>query len=306
MEETKEAEFIVVGLGGHGSAIAAHLAAKGHSVIGLDKFPPCHSKGSSHGRSRVFRTAYYEHPAYVPLLKRALDLWKELNSRDQDKHKDKEALLKMTGALIMGASDSPSIVGTLQATKEHELEHELLTMDQVNKRWPKVFEGMLNSYSAIYEQAAGLLVPENCVSAHLEWASSNGATLMYEDKGQVVSWSDKPSFSVTTASGKTFKASKGGVLSVGAWAGEIYGTRLPKSVPLTLERRVLYWLRPNNAADLKAFSDAKAPIYFCDLQNPSKITGEDTTSISCHNVATNFYGFPIQKGKPENCLKIAW
>ena len=59
---------IVVGLGGMGSAAAYHLASRGVRVIGLDRHAPLHDRGSSHGTSRVIRQAYFESPAYVPLL----------------------------------------------------------------------------------------------------------------------------------------------------------------------------------------------------------------------------------------------
>jgi len=49
-------DFIVIGLGGHGSALAYHLAQRGHSVLGLEQFECAHASGSSHGRSRIFRT----------------------------------------------------------------------------------------------------------------------------------------------------------------------------------------------------------------------------------------------------------
>ena len=76
-------DVIVAGLGGMGSAAAYHLAARGKRVLGVDQFSPPHDKGSSHGKNRVFRQAYYEDPSYVPLLLRAYELWSELDSSDR-------------------------------------------------------------------------------------------------------------------------------------------------------------------------------------------------------------------------------
>src|SRR3972149_372227 len=71
-------DVIVLGLGGGGSgAAAAHLAHRGRGVVGFDRFPAAHDQGSSHGRSRIIREAYWEHPSYVPLVWRAYDLWEE-------------------------------------------------------------------------------------------------------------------------------------------------------------------------------------------------------------------------------------
>ena len=72
-------DAIVIGAaGGVGSAAMFHLASRGARVLGLDRFPPGHARGSSHGRTRIIRQAYYEHPDYVPLLVRAYQLWDEL------------------------------------------------------------------------------------------------------------------------------------------------------------------------------------------------------------------------------------
>ena len=82
-------DVIIIGLGGMGSAAAYHLAARGKRVLGFDQFSPPHDKGSSHGKNRVFRQAYYEDPSYVPLLLRAYELWSELD------------LLTITGGLMI-------------------------------------------------------------------------------------------------------------------------------------------------------------------------------------------------------------
>ena len=146
----------VIGLGAHGSSISAHLASRGVKVLGLEKYAPAHKNGSSHGRSRIFRTAYFEDPAYVPLLVRSLVLWKELNAREKAFQDDEnsEELLKMTGALMIGAasdieeSESESLEvylrsargksvlgGTYASIREHGLEHEILSAAEVKKRY---------------------------------------------------------------------------------------------------------------------------------------------------------------------------
>jgi len=67
-------DVIVAGLGAMGSATACHLALRGRRVLGLDRWTPGHVFGSSHGDSRIIREAYFEHPAYVPLVQRAYEL----------------------------------------------------------------------------------------------------------------------------------------------------------------------------------------------------------------------------------------
>ena len=71
-------DAIVLGVGGMGSAAAYHLARRGKRVLGLERYDIPHAMGSSHGLTRIIRLAYYEHPSYVPLLRRAYELWREL------------------------------------------------------------------------------------------------------------------------------------------------------------------------------------------------------------------------------------
>src|ERR1700704_5275571 len=71
-------DAIVLGTGGVGSAAAFHLARRGARVLGLDRFPGGHGRGSSHGPTPTIRQAYFEHADYVPLLRRAYELWAEL------------------------------------------------------------------------------------------------------------------------------------------------------------------------------------------------------------------------------------
>src|SRR5438552_4336630 len=74
-------DVIVIGVGAMGSATCWELARRGARVLGLDRFDIPNPRGSSHGLSRMIRLAYYEHPDYVPLLRRAYELWRELEAK---------------------------------------------------------------------------------------------------------------------------------------------------------------------------------------------------------------------------------
>ena len=69
-------DVAIIGMGAMGSLSAWRLAARGARVIAFERFRPGHDRGSSHGDTRIFRTAYFESPEYVPLLKRAGQLWR--------------------------------------------------------------------------------------------------------------------------------------------------------------------------------------------------------------------------------------
>src|SRR5213078_4519897 len=84
-------DVVVIGLGAMGSAAAYQLSRRGKRVVAVERLRPGHERGSSHGGTRIIRLGYYEHPAYVPLLRRAYTLWRELEKASG------RALLHVTG-----------------------------------------------------------------------------------------------------------------------------------------------------------------------------------------------------------------
>ena len=122
-------DVIVLGLGGMGSAAAAHLAARGVRVLGLEQFTPGHALGSSHGDSRVIRQAYFEDPAYVPLLLRSYELYADLEATSP-------GILTVTGGLMVGTASSETVAGSLASAQQHGLPHEMLDADAIRTRFP--------------------------------------------------------------------------------------------------------------------------------------------------------------------------
>src|SRR5262245_44948999 len=156
-----------------GSAAAAHAAARGKRVLGLEQFQPAHDQGSSHGRSRVIRLAYFEHPAYVPLLRRAYDLWWRLEEQTGRR------LLQMTGGLMIGTSNSDVVSGSLRSAQEHHLDHEMLDAAQIRKRFPALTPSPRDV--ALFEKQAGIVFPEEAIRAHLDVAADHGAHLHFDE-----------------------------------------------------------------------------------------------------------------------------
>src|SRR5438309_328453 len=113
-------DVIVLGLGGMGSAAAYQLARRGKRVLGLEQFTAGHDRGSSHGHSRVIRQAYFEDPAYVPLLLRAYELWRQIEAESG------ETLLTITGGLMVGPPDSAVVTGSIRSAEAYGLPHEIL------------------------------------------------------------------------------------------------------------------------------------------------------------------------------------
>lgn len=159
-------DVIIIGLGGMGSAAAYQLAQRGYRVLGLERHTPAHNQGSSHGKSRVIRQAYFEDPAYVPLLLRAYELWEQLEQETN------EHLLTITGGLMIGTPESHTVAGSLRSAREYNLFHELLDTADIERRFPvlRPEPGTV----ALYEKKAGFLHPEATVSAHLRRAGELG------------------------------------------------------------------------------------------------------------------------------------
>lgn len=262
-------DVIVVGLGAMGSAAAFHLASRGVSVLGLEQFDIPHSRGSSHGHSRMIRQCYFEHPDYVPLLKRAYELWGELEERSEQK------LLHITGGVYIGKPDSSLVAGSLKAAKLHGLPHELILHAELCERYPQFM--VPEDHVALIEPAAGLLIPERVVASHTRLALEAGGTLHAHEP--VLSWNaDSREVSVTTAKA-TYKA-KHLVIAAGTWA-----TRLVRDLGVTIRptRQVLGWVWPKKP-DL--FKLGVLPVWA--LQNAD---------------GTEHYGFPLMPEAPG--FKIA-
>lgn len=259
-------DAIVVGLGAHGSAAAAELARRGLRVLGLERFERGHAKGSFVGKSRIIRLAYFEHPDYVPLLRRAWERWGLLERETGAQ------LLFETGGLYAGAEGSEIVTGSLRSAREHRLAHETLATDDLRHRFPwlRVDDGTVG----LFEQQAGYLVPEACIEAHLTVAERHGADLRFGDPAD--DWyKDGAGFGVHTAGGVRETADHL-VLSPGAWMPSM----LPDvELPLAVERVALFWYEPKEPAPFRDI-----PVYIVE-------TGDGS-----------FYGFPYLE---DQGLKVA-
>jgi len=252
-------DTIVVGLGAMGSAAACHVARRGKRVLGLEQFTLAHDLGSSHGRSRVTRQAYFEAPAYVPLLRRANELWTQLQ------HDSGKRLIEITGGLMLGPPDSGVIKGTLASARAHGVPHEVLDAAEVRRRFA-VFSPE-DDRIGVLDKVAGVLFPEDCIRAHAAGATQAGAELRWQEP--MVSWkATGDSVEVRTAQGTYVAGTL--VLCAGPWMADL----LPGlGVPLSVERNVLYWFRPTT--DLALFAPGKFPVFLIEYE-PGKL----------------FYGFP--------------
>jgi sarcosine oxidase len=229
-------DVVVVGLGAMGSATLYELARRGVRAVGVDQFAPPHAQGSTHGRTRIIREAYFEHPLYVPLVRRAYELWDELEREGG------RTLFHRTGGLMIGPADGTLVAGARRSAVEHDVPHEMLTADEVRRRWPAYDPP--DDHAALFELRAGLLLPEACVETYLELARRNGATTRTAERVQ--SWrADGDGVAVTTATA-TYRAGHV-VFTAGAWIRELVAD-VP--LPLTIERQMFHWFEPSARRDL--------------------------------------------------------
>jgi sarcosine oxidase len=247
-------DVVVVGVGGMGSAALHHLAQHGKRVLGLERFDLLHERGSSHGLTRIIRLAYFEHPDYVPLLRRAYELWRELEQEAG------EELLRITGIVEGGER---ILEGVLLACAEHGLEHEVLTGDEVARRFPAY--RLPPEMEVAFQPDGGFVVPERCIVAHVEGALARGAVLRARER--VLEWSD-------TESGVRLRTDRGEVeaervvFTAGAWSQDV--ARLPAGLVHGV-RQSLAWLQPSRP---EIFEPGRMPVFNLALD------GE------------HFYGFP--------------
>ncbi|MFL6595672.1 MAG: N-methyl-L-tryptophan oxidase [Chthoniobacterales bacterium] len=247
LSPTMTYDVCVVGLGGIGSAILAHCAARGARVIGLEQFARDHDLGSSSGRTRMIRTAYFEEPAYVPLVRRSYQLWHDLERTSG------ESLLTMTGVLTVGREDSEIIVGTRRAAREHGLPIYSLDRREVKARYPVL--RMQPDEVAIFDNDAGVLKPERAIARHLEAAEKHGATTRFNIA--TTRWQAKRDrFDVFLHDGSNISASRL-ILAMGPWIQE---TLRELGVTIRVQRNVQAWFAP----EIDDYASPKFPAFLVE------------------------------------------
>ncbi|MFM8274621.1 MAG: N-methyl-L-tryptophan oxidase [Gemmata sp.] len=242
-------DVIVLGVGGMGSAACFELARRGRRVLGLEQFPLVHARGSSHGHTRIIRTAYAEGPAYVPLARRAFARWYELEQLT-GRH-----LLTECPCLNAGPPRSEHVDGVRASVRAHGLAAEELTGDEINRRYPAF--NFPADYTGVIERAAGFLYVEECVRSHIDAAVALGAEVRAAEP--VRAWAAAgDGVEVTTDKG-AYRAAKL-VVTAGAWATQLLAD---VGVPLRVMRQTLLWFRPSARPEL--YRRDRFPIFIADV-----------------------------------------
>jgi sarcosine oxidase len=254
-------DVIVIGVGGMGSAAVHHAAARGARVLGLEQFDIPHDLGSSHGLSRIIRLAYWEHPDYVPLVRRAYDLWLELEAAAG------ERLLVVTGSVDAGDAASANVAGARAACQRFSLRYDELESGALTARFPGY--RLPSDACAIYQPDGGWLFPERCVTAHVDLARRHGAEV--RERERVLGWDEMHGGVRVRTTRDTYDGARL-ILTAGPWTGSL----IPRTATLlSPERQVMLWTDPLRPA---LFGAGVFPVFYISVD------------------AGPFYGFPMHDG----------
>jgi len=257
-------DAIVVGIGSMGSATAYQLAERGWRVLGLEQFNIGHDLGSAHGVNRIIRLAYAENPAYVPLLRRAYKLWRQLERLTRTR------LLFITGGIDAGPTGGTMVQDSLKSCRMHGLRHEALTSKELRRRFPAFH--LPKEMGAVFQPDGGFVLSEQAIIAYVMAAQSRGAEIHARET--VLRWEVRRNRVVVETDRGSYVAAKL-VITAGPWAAKLVPPlRKPRlAVP---ERQVLIWTQPKRP-DL--FRLGAFPIF-----NMEALEGSKTN---------RYYGLPI-------------
>lgn len=239
-----------------GSAALARCALRDASVIGIEQFEEGHLLGASSGESRIIRQAYFEDAAYVPLLRRAYELWRDVERRANVR------LLQLTGLLMAGPESGEVIAGSLAASKLHDLPVDFLSARDVRQRWPQL--RIDDDEVAVFEREGGVVFPEAAVDAHLRIAKEHGAHVRFgvaleewrpDDGGVTLMLSDGSQIHVSSL-----------VLTLGPWFAAAFAAL---GIPLTIQRNVQVWFQPST----DAYDAAKFPAFLIERAEQPMLYG---------------------------------
>jgi len=266
-------EVIVVGLGAMGAATCRALAARGGSVLGLDRYRPPHCFGSTHGETRITRLAIGEGAEYVPLVRRSHELWREIEADTG------ASLLTQTGGLVLAERHDPFLARTRAAARTFGIAHENLSPDQLVERFPMF--AVEESTEGYFEPESGYVRPEAAVQAQLELARRDGAELRFGER--VISFTAaRRGVSVHTEAA-SYSADRL-VLCAGPWLPELFAEARESFV---VYRQHLHWF-----AIRRGFERLRElPVFIWVL-------GADPGAVH----PRSFYGLPPQQS-PE--MKLA-
>jgi sarcosine oxidase len=233
----------VVGCGAMGAATGWRLATRGMQVVCFDRHSPPHALGSSHGESRIIRTAYFEGPWYVPLVQEAFPLWRDLEQVAGSQ------LLTMTGALMIGGPSAEAVVGAQTAAAAHGLDTRLLDANELRRQYPA--HVIADDDVAVLDVQSGFIRPEAGVAAMIDCIVALGGEVR---RGVVVKGVSAQAEGVEVATDESREAFDAVVIAAGPWTSDLV------LLPLSVERQVMAWFEIEAEGDDR-FTPERFPVF---------------------------------------------
>jgi len=278
-------DVIVVGLGAVGAAATCHLARRGAKVLGIDRFSPPHTHGSSHGDTRITRTAIGEGVEYSALALRSHALWREIEAETGQTLFVRNGCLTIAseGAVVMHDVED-FFDNSLKAAQRFGIPHRSFDNGAaIRARYPQF--AARDSDRAMLDEEAGYVIPEACIAAQLERAAQAGAQLLTDTRVVDIEPS-AAGVTVTTADGGRHSADRV-LIAAGAWLPRFVAAEL--SGLFTVTRQVLYWFEI--AGNAERFRPENCPGFIWLVPQ----TGD---------VKSDLYGFPLS-GNAGDGVKVS-
>ncbi|MCC2652340.1 MAG: N-methyltryptophan oxidase [Microvirga sp.] len=245
----KTFDAAVIGLGAMGSAALFNLARQGHRVIGIEQFEPGHAKGSSHGESRIIRLSYFEHPSYVPLARRALEKWRDLEALSG------ETILTVTGVLEAGYPGASIVSGSLEAARQHDLTHDVLCASDITRRFPGF--KVPSNWTGLFQPEGGLLRPELAIRTFVQQAEHHGAETRMNTR---VLGIEPFGAGIRVRTDAEVIEAGSVIVATGAWIGDFAPELKPH---LKITRQVLGWFSP---LEPSLFKPDRCPVFLLESE----------------------------------------
>lgn len=245
-----EPKIAVIGLGATGTAALRELTRRGVRAIGIEQFGIGHDRGSSHGPTRIIRLAHHENAAYVPLMRRAYELWRELERTA------KQQFLNLTGIVEIGAAGAEIIRGTLAAAEAHGLHPEILDAHALMRRYPAF--RIPQNFLAVLQRDGGFIEAARAIDANIRIAMEAGAEIR---TGERVLAIDAQSHGLRIATDRSKIETDGAILAAGPWMRDL----LPElRLPLRVTRQVVGWFEPDDPAQ---FAANRFPVFILETEH---------------------------------------
>ncbi|PZU88976.1 MAG: N-methyl-L-tryptophan oxidase [Chelatococcus sp.] len=252
-------DVIVAGVGAAGSAACWHLAQRGLKVLGLERFDLGHAMGSSHGLSRIIRLAYFEGSHYVPIVRRAHQLWRETGEAAGLK------LLHVTGSLDLAPEGGGPVESSLQSCLDHGLAHEVLGSEEITRRFPAF--RLPQDHLGLWQPDGGFVASEKAIYAHVGLAQSRGAEIRTNEP--LLDWAPTAQGGVTVRTERTTYSAGRLVITSGGWIADAVPALAPR---VSTVKQAIGWFTTRRP---ELFREGAFPVFILSVDEGS------------------FYGFPL-------------